>query len=97
MIKKPSLSIHIELYIIYPSPTINIEELYSLSFISEKLSSLILVSLGLKGKGFRFEKGKIFWAKGKKSAHTPMFLHTLWFGLCCLLLYPDSALSVIKD
>ena len=23
-------------------------------------------SLGLKGKGFRFEKGKIFWAEGKK-------------------------------
>jgi len=52
------------LYIL--SPTTNIEELSSLSFISEKLSSLILVSLGSKGKGFGFEKGKIFWAKGKK-------------------------------
>ena len=35
------------------------------------ISSLILVSMGLKGKGFRFEKGNILWAEGKKSAHTP--------------------------
>ena len=70
MVKKPSLSIHIELYIL--SQTTNIEEISSLSFILEKLSSLTLVSMGSKGKGFRFEKGKIFWAEGKKSARTPM-------------------------
>ena len=64
MVKKPSLSIHIELYIL--SQTTNIEEISSLSFILEKLSSLILVSLGSKGKEFGFEKGKIFWAEGKK-------------------------------
>ena len=52
------------LYIL--SPKTNIEKLSSLSFISEKLSSLILVSLGSKGKGFGFEKGKHFWAEGKK-------------------------------
>ena len=65
MVKKPNLSIHIVLYILQPSQTTNIEELSSLSFISEKLSSLILV-FSEKGKGFRFEKGKIFWAEGKK-------------------------------
>ena len=43
-------------YIIYIlSQTTNIEEISSLSFISEKISSLIL---GSKGKGYRFEKGK---------------------------------------
>ena len=51
------------LYILSPT---NVEELSSLSFISEKLSSLILVSLGLKGKGLRFEKGKTLWAEGRK-------------------------------
>ena len=71
MVKKPSLSIHIELYIL--SQTTNIEEISSLSFILEKLSSLTLVSMGSKGKGFGFEKGKIFWAEGKKSACTPMY------------------------
>ena len=66
MVKKPSLSIHIELYIIYPFP--NKEYLrtffsfFDLPFFL--LSSLILVSLGSKGKGF--EKGKKFWAEGKK-------------------------------
>ena len=56
MVKKPSLSIHIELSLYILSPTTNIEELSSLSFISENLSSLDLVSLGSKGKG---AKGKI--------------------------------------
>ena len=27
---------------------------------------------GLKGKGFKFEKGNILWAEGKKSAHKPV-------------------------
>ena len=66
------------------SQTTNIEEFSSLSFILEKLSSLIFVSLGSKGKGFRFEKGKFFLAEGKKSAHTPMTLAFL--GLVVLTL-----------
>jgi len=45
------------LYIL--SPITNIEEFFSLSFISEKLSSLILVSLGSKGEGKGFEKGNL--------------------------------------
>ena len=62
-------------------PTINIEEL---SFISEKLSSLILVSFGSKGKGFGFEKGKMFWAEGKKVclyAHAVIVLVVAKFGI----------------
>ena len=51
---------------------LNIVTMPGLKFTSEWLSSLILVSLVLKGTGFRFEKGNILWAKGKKSAHTPV-------------------------
>ena len=46
MVKKPSLSIHIELYIIYPFHNNKYWRTFFSFFISEKLSSLILVSLG---------------------------------------------------
>ena len=50
---------------------LNIVTITGLQFASQKLSSLILVSLGLKGKEFRFEKGNILRAHEKKSAHMP--------------------------
>ena len=66
MDKKPSLSIHIELYIIYPFPNNKYWRTFFSFFHLRKVILPVLVSLGSKGKGFGFEKGKIIWAKGKK-------------------------------
>ena len=90
---------NLTLYIL--SLTTNIEEFSSLSYISGKLSSLILVSLASKGKGFRFEKGKFFWAEGKKVcsyAHGSCnawcnFRFSFWY---CTQLSMNSCFIILK-
>ena len=55
-----------------------------LQLASKKLSSMILVSLGLKGTGFRFENGNILWAQDKKiclNAHD--WIHYIARALDC--------------
>ena len=66
MVKKQSLSIHIELYIICPFPNNKYWRTFFSFFHLRKVILPVLVSLGSKGKGFGFEKGKKFSAEGKK-------------------------------
>ena len=73
MVKKPCLNIlNFTLYIL--SQTTNTEELFFLSFISEKLSSLILFSLDSNEKDLDLKKEKFFGPREKKAAHTPMII-----------------------
>ena len=59
------------------------------------LSSLILVSLGLKAKEFRFEKGKILWAEGKKdNSYTHVADQCLILPTRTKTLFPDQYWSI---
>ena len=45
---------------------------YLLRWVRKSLIFNLSKTTGLEGKGFRFEKGNILWAEGKKSARTPV-------------------------
>ena len=75
MVKKPSLSIHIELYIIYPFPN---NKYWRTFFSFFHLRKVILPDFSLLGfkkeKDLDLKKEKNFGPKEKKSAHAPMII-----------------------